>query len=275
VMAALQGHLRKLGEAGPINSWKRRWFIQKGSKLHYYANKGDSEEKEKGFINLEEAFSVQRATESKKSVAYAFRINTPRRVYHLQAESEDQLDYWVNGLNDVLKTLQNKAESPSIPLVKRTSVLPGAHQTTDKDVEIQLLKKALELASHELKTTPEELIERAKVRSSKPIQLRTVTAAANTATPNNSPDASAKPGAASTTAAASATAAEEEEEEDVVIYEAKVLYDYTPRRENELRIAVDEIVQVLGEFDNGWLLGVNPAQEKGFFPASFVEKTSK
>jgi len=272
----LQGYLRKLGEAGPINSWKRRWFVQKGSKLHYYATKGDPDEKEKGFINLEEAFSVQRATESKKSVAYAFRINTPRRVYHLQAESEDQLDYWVNGLNEVLKTLQNKAESPSIPLVKRTSVLPFGQPTTDKDVEIQLLRKALDLASLELKTTPEDLIERAKHRASKPIQLRTVTATVNTATPNNSPDAPAKPGAAATTTAAgSSTAAEEDDEEDVVIYEARVLYDYTPRRENELRIAVDEVVQVLGEFDNGWLLGINPAQEKGFFPASFVEKTGK
>jgi len=49
------------------------------------------------------------ADQSKKST-FSFQINTPRRIYYLQAESQENADYWTNGVNDILKTLGTNSD---------------------------------------------------------------------------------------------------------------------------------------------------------------------
>jgi hypothetical protein len=48
----LEGFLKKLGVKGPRNTWKKRYFKQKGNKIYYYVSKSAGQEK--GFMDLEE-----------------------------------------------------------------------------------------------------------------------------------------------------------------------------------------------------------------------------
>lgn len=51
----LEGYLKKMGEKGPRQSFKKRYFKQLGNKLYYFVNK--SSHQEKGFIDLHEGKS--------------------------------------------------------------------------------------------------------------------------------------------------------------------------------------------------------------------------
>jgi PH domain len=48
---SLRGSLLKLGDKGPMKTWKRRYFLQKSEKLFYYASSNTSGDA-KGFIDL-------------------------------------------------------------------------------------------------------------------------------------------------------------------------------------------------------------------------------
>ena len=49
-------------------------------------------------------------TEPAKKGQFLFQINTPRRIYHLQAESQQSMDYWINGTSDILKSLSSNED---------------------------------------------------------------------------------------------------------------------------------------------------------------------
>ena len=120
----LEGYLKKLGEKGPRKTWKKRWFLQRGSRIYYYERQTDVVEK--GFVNLEEALSVVPSSDGKKSFAFQVlflsgrqrwllkltevQIHTPRRIYFLQAETEEAMKYWINGVKKSLQNLQKKEE---------------------------------------------------------------------------------------------------------------------------------------------------------------------
>jgi hypothetical protein len=62
------------------------------------------------------------ADQAKKGT-FSFQINTPRRIYLLQAESQDQADYWINGVNDILKSMGSQSDGTSYCLLNLLLVL--------------------------------------------------------------------------------------------------------------------------------------------------------
>jgi len=94
---SLRGSLLKLGDKGPVKSWKRRYFLQKSEKLFYYASSntgGDA----KGFIDLiqHEFRIIPDASFDHKG--YGFQICVKGRIYCLIADSEQERERWVTGL---------------------------------------------------------------------------------------------------------------------------------------------------------------------------------
>jgi len=91
----------------------------KHTKLYYYESAGD--QKEKGCIDLNQVTSIEPVKDEKLASAlgvsiirevllrtkhcnqvpgllFAFCINTPQRTYVLQANSFQEVEYWVKGL---------------------------------------------------------------------------------------------------------------------------------------------------------------------------------
>ncbi|CAG2102844.1 unnamed protein product [Medioppia subpectinata] len=51
---------------------------------------------------------------------------------------------------------------------------------------------------------------------------------------------------------------------------AKVVYSYAPQNDDELKLEVDEVIEVLDEIEDGWWKGVSPKGITGVFPSNFV-----
>ena len=66
----MEGFLLKQGERGPVKSFKKRWFTQKGTQLYYYKNKQDTAEL--GKINIAVALSCEKA--ESRDGRYHFRV---------------------------------------------------------------------------------------------------------------------------------------------------------------------------------------------------------
>ncbi|GAM21414.1 hypothetical protein SAMD00019534_045890 [Acytostelium subglobosum LB1] len=90
----LQGYLRKQGEKGLIKAYKKRWFIQKDSKLFYYEKEGDTQPY--GYINLLDMLSV-------RTIDSGFELATTGRIYNLQVLRPSDLSYWTDGLKELKK----------------------------------------------------------------------------------------------------------------------------------------------------------------------------
>ncbi|VVC45566.1 Hypothetical protein CINCED_3A021492 [Cinara cedri] len=84
--------------------WRRRWFVLRHSGelpgqyfLAYYTDK--SRRKMKGRIDLDQCEQVDaglRFEDRKSKYHYMFDIKTPKRTYYLAAESEDDMNKWVD-----------------------------------------------------------------------------------------------------------------------------------------------------------------------------------
>ena len=89
----LQGYLKKRAEKGVVvKPWSLRWFRQIKDVLYYFQT--EQSETHSGSIPLSQILSV----DVDHAIPGGFRVRTSARVYRLQALSENELDYWVNGL---------------------------------------------------------------------------------------------------------------------------------------------------------------------------------
>jgi len=57
-------------------------------------------------------------------------------------------------------------------------------------------------------------------------------------------------------------------------FQAKVLYDFTATRNEQLSLTVGSILTVEGKHEGGWWSGVDPQGRRGFFPGSYVRAVS-
>jgi len=83
-------------------SWKRRWMTLKGGELHYHESE-DDEAKVLGIVDIQTCEGVDtNGVPIKKEFAFAIHASHPKkRTYLMHAESQDDLDSWVEALNAV------------------------------------------------------------------------------------------------------------------------------------------------------------------------------
>jgi len=112
----LKGILKKQGEDS-LKSWKTRYFVQKEDKLFYFKSESVSTGEALGFIDLAEVIDVKAGDPTK------FQVITPSRVYYLQVEKAEELDYWVNGINTWLRAFR-KFEKVQLAMEDKKSKEP-------------------------------------------------------------------------------------------------------------------------------------------------------
>lgn len=99
--------------------WRRRWFVlQQGAMpgqflLHYYTD--NSTKKLKGTIDLDQCEQVDTGLtfeSGKTRYQFMFDIKTPKRVFYLAADTEQEMTRWVNFVCQVcgLRTYQQEEE---------------------------------------------------------------------------------------------------------------------------------------------------------------------
>lgn len=86
-----------------MQRWRRRWFTLKQGEipeqfcLEYYTD--DNCRKLKGVIDLDQCEQVDSGLQlehRKQKFQHMFDVKTPRRTYYLAADSEEDMNYWVN-----------------------------------------------------------------------------------------------------------------------------------------------------------------------------------
>lgn len=256
----LRGYLLKKGVKGPAKGWKRRWFQQVGNEICYYVNKDDTASK-MGSISLDDVISVHpTSSEKRKDGKAGFRLNTPQRIYNLLAEDEKIMTYWVSGLVNILKEqTRKKAGGPDgSELQKRVDDLCKHNDR---------LQRALELACQKAGVTVSSIMS----------QLDASPAAATSASPAATTPAATESTPASATGAATDSAAKADTPAAAPAFQsfqAKVLYDFTATRNEQLSLTVGSILTVEGKHEGGWWSGVDPQGRRGFFPGSYVRAVS-
>mmetsp|Transcript_26076 Transcript_26076/g.65527 ORF Transcript_26076/g.65527 Transcript_26076/m.65527 type:complete len:244 (-) Transcript_26076:257-988(-) len=230
----LSGWLQKKGVEGLRPGWKRRWFEQEGNEIKYYVSK-EKGSPSKGTIDLDKVISVHFAGDQRGGGKWPFQLNTPGRVYHLMAESEDLRQYWVNGLQTLLK---RNAAGGQAGASLDASVAADLRKQNDR------LRRALDAACAQLGVTPESILSSL-----------------------DKPAGGAKPKLDQ----AGAPAAEEEDEAEV-LYRAQVLYEFKATREEQLDLKVGEIISILGNHEGGWASARNEQDMFGFVPSSYLTK---
>eukprot|EP01116_Phalansterium_solitarium_P024522 TRINITY_DN9007_c0_g1_i2.p1 TRINITY_DN9007_c0_g1~~TRINITY_DN9007_c0_g1_i2.p1 ORF type:complete len:451 (+),score=83.26 TRINITY_DN9007_c0_g1_i2:52-1353(+) len=89
----LQGWLWKKGRV--VHNWKRRYFVQKGSRLYYFESETTADPK--NFIDLSQVENVHQTS------AKDIEIVLPNRVFNVQLVEGDERGarYWVEGLQEM------------------------------------------------------------------------------------------------------------------------------------------------------------------------------
>eukprot|EP01096_Ripella_sp_DP13-Kostka_P012493 TRINITY_DN5246_c0_g1_i2.p1 TRINITY_DN5246_c0_g1~~TRINITY_DN5246_c0_g1_i2.p1 ORF type:complete len:406 (+),score=113.83 TRINITY_DN5246_c0_g1_i2:112-1218(+) len=127
---ALCGYLMKQGAKGPIRGWKKRWFtIAKGSQfIEYFRYPKDTEP-----LGRIDVLSVSVAEPCPNNLGlrkdrgeFAFQYKTPGRTYFLQANGENIVNYWINGIRDIRAQLSPKSSESSSSLGGSGGGSPGA-----------------------------------------------------------------------------------------------------------------------------------------------------
>jgi len=150
----LEGHLYKQGESviGPLGKgFQKRWFTLRGNNLFYYKSKSDVQEQ--GFINLAEAILCQ---ETENKDRREFQVNTPKRIWILQAETEDNKKYWIGGINQVINSVREGTSSSAAQAEMRIETLEN--RLRDSEMLEKLLRRALTIAAGRLSVTTDSLI---------------------------------------------------------------------------------------------------------------------
>lgn len=105
-------------QGGSIKTWKRRWFVLKGSNLYYFkTNKSDAEAK--GVIDLADRTVVRK--EEKHGKKHAFAIYTAKRVFFMYPDQASETDAWINAVQKAI----DRMKGPRASTVGMAPVNPG------------------------------------------------------------------------------------------------------------------------------------------------------
>lgn len=97
-----EGWLTKQGDF--VKSWKRRYFVLTDTKLLRYFE-DDEQTKFKGIINVSEIKSIKKGKAVEPYWNYMIHLETPDRLWLLNADSEDKRQEWLNMLDEGKKTI--------------------------------------------------------------------------------------------------------------------------------------------------------------------------
>eukprot|EP01125_Pyxidicula_operculata_P012216 TRINITY_DN3_c1_g1_i1.p1 TRINITY_DN3_c1_g1~~TRINITY_DN3_c1_g1_i1.p1 ORF type:complete len:454 (-),score=121.73 TRINITY_DN3_c1_g1_i1:418-1779(-) len=99
-----EGWMTKQG--GSWKSWKRRWFILKGTSLYYFKTKTD--DNVTGIIELTNQ-SFVRKDDSKKTKKYTIQVATSKttdRIFLMYPDTESEMNSWIKSIQAVIDKLQ-------------------------------------------------------------------------------------------------------------------------------------------------------------------------
>jgi hypothetical protein len=110
----LEGYLFKKSP-GLLASWQKRWFSVKGSSIFYYTwQKAQRPQDKIDFADITQIVdAVQSATNeiTPKECLLSFLVKTPGRVYFLMAETAEEKEKWLKGLEEKRKDLEPEPDS--------------------------------------------------------------------------------------------------------------------------------------------------------------------
>jgi len=231
------------GVAGIGKGYKKRWFSQKGTCLYYFRSKADTQEQ--GFINLAEALSCN-ATEGSKNGKWQFQINTPRRIWQLESETEEGMKYWIEGITELLESMKDDEKKERKHDRRSIRIEQMENRIHDLELLNQQYETALRAAAGKLGVSFEELL-------------------------NGSGLGDGKQEEKSVAKKEEKKEEKKEGEKKDTRFKAKVLYDYIAQQDYEMTIHNSEIITVLSKHGNGWWLGASSDGKQGYFPGSYVE----
>jgi len=289
----MEGFLMKQGVRGPVKSFKRRWFKQKGMNLYYYKTKDNPVEL--GSITISDALSCERSSEAYRDGKIHFQINTPKRIWHLCSDTEEQAEYWVSGISNMIQPAAQVYTS------NRRSVRLETMENRIRDLEIKqtILENALEFAAQKLGISKEELLESSTKAPPKNLPLLAPeVVSVNVQKEKDSPEVKSESVQSEPESKISEPVSSVPSENASVNgnslnsiggqssppnsnstetgslgkpFKAKVLYNYTAQQDYEMTIMESEIITVLSIHGNGWWLGSRTNGFQGYFPGSYVD----
>jgi len=89
-------------QGGSYKSWKKRWFVLKGTQLFYFKSKKDTELT--GVIELTRESFVKREDKKKK---FCFAVGTTKRVFFMYPDTQSEMDAWMKVLSGVIDRMKN------------------------------------------------------------------------------------------------------------------------------------------------------------------------
>lgn len=94
----LEGFLEKKGDVGVIKTWKRRFFVLRGSRALYWASEQQKQQglSALGYIPLSRATTI----EVTPKLLAGFQITTeePHRIWYLKADTIPEMHNWMNAI---------------------------------------------------------------------------------------------------------------------------------------------------------------------------------
>eukprot|EP01102_Stenamoeba_stenopodia_P011756 TRINITY_DN362_c3_g5_i1.p1 TRINITY_DN362_c3_g5~~TRINITY_DN362_c3_g5_i1.p1 ORF type:complete len:557 (-),score=160.28 TRINITY_DN362_c3_g5_i1:134-1804(-) len=109
--AYVEGYLQKQGEKGLVKSWKKRYFVAKGSKMWYYKQTLSSSgyDQRAGFIDLTSVTKLEQLTGAKEK--NQFLIHTPARTWYLMGSNEEDVQNWLCALTTLIASVSQQPTS--------------------------------------------------------------------------------------------------------------------------------------------------------------------
>ncbi|EGC39357.1 hypothetical protein DICPUDRAFT_147887 [Dictyostelium purpureum] len=93
------GYLKKLGGKGISKNWRKRFFaITNAGILYYFKHRTSSEPV--GAINLQEYTKIYKDKSKKRYFLLVNENNPSQRVFHLIADTEEELSSWINEITE-------------------------------------------------------------------------------------------------------------------------------------------------------------------------------
>ena len=134
-----EGFLLKRGET--VKSWKKRWFLLQFPNLYYFSSSQISSNNLTGVIPLDTSVIMIKKQDKSINKVTQFQIETRTRTYYLRADTEEDLEQWVNTIRrSRVDYIRNSSQIQSQTTASMSS-LPPPNTTTSSNCKSGYLLK--------------------------------------------------------------------------------------------------------------------------------------